>query len=167
MVIIAPNKFSNELQSLIDHKNKHDVITFLKTTEQIYSEYNGNDNAEKIKYFIKDVIEFYNIEYVLLVGGRIGQSFKWYIPPRYSNVDDGFMHKQFLSDLYFADIYNKNGDFENWDSNGNGIYAEWYTDASSSNDVMDLKPDVALGRLPCRNKNEVIAIVNKIIDFLI
>lgn len=165
MVIIAPSLFSDELQPLINHKNNHDVDTFYKSTEQIYSEYDCRDNAEEIKYFIKDALESYKNKYVLLVGGRIGQWFKWYIPPRYSNVDDGFMHKQFLSDLYFSDIYNEDGDFEDWDSNGNGIYAEWYTDISSSPDIMDLKPDVALGRLPCRNENEVEAVVNKIIDY--
>ena len=165
MVIIAPNKFSNEIQPLIDHKNLVGVETFLKTTEEIYAEYEGEDNAEQIKYFIKDAIEKLDIKYVLLVGGRKGQSFKWYIPPRYSNVDDGFMHKQFLSDLYYSDIYNEDGDFENWDSNGNNKYAEWYSDQSSPDDIMDLKPDVALGRLPCRNENEVETIVNKIIDY--
>jgi hypothetical protein len=165
MVIIAPSIFSDELQLLIDHKNHHHIDTFFKSTEQIYSEYDGRDDAEKIKYFIKDAIEFYNVTYVLLVGGRKGQSFTWYIPPRYSNVDDGFMHKQFLSDLYFADIYKENGGFEDWDSNGNGIYAEWYTDISSSRDIMDLKPDVALGRLPCRTEKEVETVVSKIIEY--
>ena len=97
--------------------------------------------------------------------GRQGQGFNWYVPCRFSNVDDGFLNKQFLSDLYFADIYKKNGDFEDWDSNGNGIFAEWYSDHPFASDVMDLKPDVAVGRLPCRYENEVAAIVEKIIEY--
>ena len=165
MVIIAPNIFSEEIQPLINHKNEYGIRTFLNTIEDIYSNYDGFDDAEKIKYFIKDAIEQYNIKYVLLIGGRIGQRFKWYVPCRYSNVDDGFIHKQFLSDLYFADIYDSEGDFSSWDTNDNGLYAEWYEDDSSSTDEIDLKPDVALGRLPCRDKNEVIAIVEKIISY--
>ena len=165
MVIIAPNKFSASIQPLIDHKNGHGVKTFLKTTEEIYKEYKGQDKAEEIKLFIKDAIENNAIKYVLLIGGRQGQSFRWYVPCRYSNVDDGFMNKQFLSDLYFADIYKENGDFEDWDSNGNGIFAEWYEDDSKLPDIMDLKPDVAVGRLPCRNENEVVSIVEKIIYY--
>ena len=165
MVIIAPERFSCSLQPLINHKNSHGILTFLKITEEIYVEYDGRDKAEQIKYFIKDALEQWNISYVLLVGGRIGQLFRWYVPIRYSNVDDGFMHKQFLSDLYFADIYKENGEFEDWDSNGNGIFAEWSSDSNSPDDVIDLKPDVAVGRLPCRNKCEVIAIVDKIIDY--
>lgn len=165
MVIIAPNKFSASIQPLINHKNSHGVKTFLKTTEEIYKEYKGRDKAEKIKLFIKDAIENNSIKYVLLVGGRQGQRFKWYVPCRYSNVDDGFSDKQFLSDLYFADIYKENGDFEDWDSNGNGIFAEWYEDDSKLSDIMDLKPDVSVGRLPCRNENEVVSIVEKIIYY--
>ena len=165
MVIIAPDTFSASIQPLITHKNNHGVKTFLKTTEEIYTEYNGCDAAEEIKLYIRDAIESNHIKYVLLFGGRQGQGSKWYVPYRFSNVDDGFIHKQFLSDLYFADIYNENGDFEDWDSNGNGIFAEWYSNHTFASDVMDLKPDVAVGRLPCRYENEVIAIVEKIIEY--
>jgi hypothetical protein len=52
MVIISPNEFSNELQPLIDHKKSVGINTFLKTTDDIYIEYNGRDEAEQIKYFI-------------------------------------------------------------------------------------------------------------------
>ncbi len=165
MVIIAPNKFSSVLQPLIDHKNSHEVLTILKTTEEIYQEYDGRDKAEQVKFYIKDAVEQWNISYVLLVGGRRGQQFRWYVPYRFSNVDDGFMHKQFLSDLYFGDIYTNDNEFNDWDSNGNSIYSEWYEDDSSSTDIMDLIPDVAVGRLPCRSQNEVTTIVKKIIDY--
>ena len=53
----------------MDHKNAHDMQTLLKTTEDIYAEYTGVDNPEKIKYFIKDAIEEWGVTYVLLVGG--------------------------------------------------------------------------------------------------
>jgi len=165
MVIIAPYIFSDELQPLIDHKNEYGIRTVLKTTNIIYDEYDGRDEAEQIKYCIKDMIETHTIEYVLLVGGRIGQSFQWHIPPRYSNVDDGFMHKKFLSDLYFSDIYDEQMDFEDWDSNENNILSEWYVDESETRDIMDLKPDIALGRLPCRNEQDVEIVVDKIIEY--
>ena len=163
MVIIAPNSFSNALQPLIQHKNDHDVSCFLQTTETIYSEYNGRDDAESIKLFIKDAIETYDIKYVLLIGGRIKQSFRWYVPVRYANVDDGVMHKKILSDLYFADIYKENGEFEDWDSDGDGIFAEW--NGFMAEDKIDLIPDISLGRLPCRNTQEVVDIVQKIIYY--
>ena len=163
MVIIAPKEFSENIQPLIDHKNSVGIQTFLKTTEDIYSEYEGRDEAEQVKYFIKDSLETNKILYVLLIGGRTYQFFNWYVPVRYSNVDDGFMDKQILTDLYFADIYNEDFKFEDWDSNGNGIFSEW--DSGNPLDVMNLIPDVYLGRLPCRNLKEVNDIVEKIINY--
>ena len=175
MVIIAPKKWSKLLQPLIDHKNTVGIKTFLKTTESICRRpilggYEGRDDAEKVKYFIKDAIETYGIKYVLLVGGRVGQLYRWNVPVRYSNIDEGsFWERSFLSDLYFADIYRYNNDtkeyeFDDWDSDGDGIFSEWrlYEDPD---DIIDFNPDVYLGRLACRNKNEVKLLVNKIISY--
>ena len=101
MVIIAPSLFSEALHQLIDHKISLGIQTFLKTMEEIYKEYKGRDNAEQIKYFIKDAVEKYGITYVLLIGGLnsliwaerrddTNQGTKhWHVPVRYSNLDDG------------------------------------------------------------------------------
>jgi len=164
IVIIAPEKFTQEIQPLVDHKNNHGVQTIVKTTEDIYSAYEGRDDAEKVKYFIKDALEQWNITYVLLVGGKKGQSFEWYVPVRYSNLDDGFSrYTMFISDLYFADIYRGENEFEDWDSDGDGVFSEWI--GFTNKDVLDLVPDVYVGRLPCRNEIEVSTIVDKIIGY--
>jgi len=174
LVIIAPAKFSTALQPLIDHKISKGISTTLKTTEDIYAEYDGYDKPEQIKYFIKDALETWNTTYVLLVGGLKSRIYAvprdsvslgakgWYLPVRYSSLmtspddDPGY-----ISDLYYADIYNATGGFCNWDSNGNHIYAEF----KSFGDKLDLYPDVALGRLPCRSTNEVKGVVDKIITY--
>jgi hypothetical protein len=161
MVIIAPEIFSSDIRSLVDHKNSVGIKTFLKSLENIYNEYDGRDEAEQIKYFIKDAIETFNIKYVLLMGGKSFLGLKWILPTRYVQLDDGFGYSEFLSDLYFADIYKDDGDFEDWDSNGNGIFAEW----GFSGDSLDLEPDIAVGRLPCRSISEVKTVVNKIITY--
>ncbi|NIM97229.1 MAG: hypothetical protein GTO24_03805, partial [candidate division Zixibacteria bacterium] len=71
---------SEELQPLIAHKNSRGVQTVLKTTEEIYAEYVGRDEPEKIKYFIKDAIETWGVDYVLLVGGAA------LVPGRYTHI---------------------------------------------------------------------------------
>jgi len=173
MVIIAPSKFSGTLQKLIDHKNAHGINTTLKTTEDIYNEYTGVDKPEQIKYFIKDALETWNITYVLLVGGMKSYIFgtaqddanqgskSWNVPVRYSNLDDGY-ESGYISDLYYADIYDSHGNFSNWDSNHNGIFGEW---TMTKKDIIDLYPDVYVGRLACRNKLEVKIMVDKIIKY--
>ena len=175
MVIIAPSEFSDALQRLVEHKNNYGVKTFLMTTEEIYSKYNGRDEPEKIKYFIKNAIEQYGIKYVLLVGGLKSLIYAkpkdnknagvtgWHLPVRYSNLiaeEPGY-----LCDLYYADIYKEGGEFDDWDSNGNGIFAEWLDIEKEPDDVLDLYPDVAVGRLACRNLKEVEDVVNKIIEY--
>jgi len=163
MVIIAPSDFSSAIAPLIDHKTNIGLQTYLKTTEEIYSEYTGVDEPEQIKYFIKDAIETQGIDYVLLIGGRNGGIIeeKWWVPVRYSHLDDGH-EGSYISDLYYADIYNETGEFTDWDTNGNGIIAEW---KGFKRDILGLYPDIYIGRLPCRNAREVDIVVEKIIGY--
>ena len=180
LVIIAPQAFENALQPLVDFKNAHGTKTTMKSVEDIVSEYQGRDGAEKVKYFIKDAIEQWGIKYVLLVGGKksmwtgnwgmdgpnkVDDSL-WWTPVRYSALKDYVPGDEgelgYLSDLYFADIYDADGNFSSWDSNGNGKFAEW-TDTAT--DTCDLYPDVYVGRLPARNEGEVQTVVNKIIAY--
>lgn len=169
MLIIAPEKFSQNLQPLIDHKNSHNVKTLLKTTEEIYTQYTtGRDDQEKIKLCIYDMKNTYNITYVLLVGGHVGQRLKWYIPERVVHNDDGW-EAGYASDLYYADVYKYNEssgqyEFEDWDSNHNGIIGEWST-VSTWRDIIDYYPDVYIGRLSCRYASEVDTEVQKIITY--
>ena len=172
LLIIAPSEFSDALQPLVEHKENHGVKTKLVTLNEIYNgayfTSKGRDDAEKVKYFIKDAIEQWGIKYVLLVGGRHGglTQQKWWCPVRYTNLDDGSNWETgYLSDLYFADIYKYEGNetvFDDWDSNGNGIYAEWWI---MGKDTLDFYPDVYVGRLPARNKFEVTNMVEKIINY--
>jgi hypothetical protein len=175
LVIIAPSKFSSELQNLVTAKIGHGVTTKLMTTEEIYDTYTGVDKPEQIKYFIKYALETWGTKYVLLVGGlnslisaqrrddKNQGSEDWYVPVRYTNnresgadYDPGL-----ISDLYYADIYNSTGAFDSWDSNHDGVFAKW----GAGKDKLDLYPDVAVGRLTCRNKFEVKIMVNKIINY--
>jgi len=181
MVIIAPEKFRLSLSRLIKHKEFIGIKTEFKSVESIYRETrNGEydiegenkpyDKPEMIKYFIKYALENWNITYVLLVGGRIGQLSGWHVPVRYAQMldeDGSWWDYQHISDLYYADIYryndiSKSYEFEDWDSNENNKFGEWNDDHV---DDVDLVPDVYLGRLACRNRMEVNKIVKKIINY--
>jgi hypothetical protein len=166
LLIISPEKFITDLQPLINHKNINDIKTVVMTTQEIYGEYSGRDNQEKIKYAIKDAIESWDIKYVLLVGGLDGQSRSWNIPVRRSHVvplvEQEYPEPSFISDLYYADIFDSEGGFSSWDSNENNIFAEWNQD---NRDVMDVYPDVYLGRLACRDKYDVKIMVDKITTY--
>ena len=128
LLIITVSDFTNPLQKLVKHKEKMGVKTKLVTLNKI-KDVEGRDTQEKIKYYIKEAIENWGIEYVLLVGGIKGQSTKWNLPIRYSHVlvSEGKQENpepEFISDLYFADIYDSEGNFSSWDTNNNDIFAE-------------------------------------------
>jgi len=168
LLIITHKDFVKALQPLVCHKNHMGMKTRLVTTCEIYHQmyWQGRDHAEKIKYFIKNAVEEWEIEYVLLVGGRKGQSYQWYVPVRYVKMGvDGYPEPQYASDLYYADIYDENGSFCSWDSNNDKIFGEWYKKDGPEDKYIDLHPDVAVGRLPCRNKFEVKTMVDKIIKY--
>lgn len=180
LLIIAPRKFLASIMPLYFHKTLRGVPTKIKTVESISRQYDGRDKPEQIKYCIKDAKEKWNIKYVLLFGGlkshyivkdrdNVNEGSKgWHVPVRYANVYTiGEDDHGYLSDLYYSDIYKYNEttqeyEFEDWDSNGNGIIldGDWY-----DNEEVDLMPDVYYGRLACRNKIEVRNMVRKIIKY--
>jgi len=167
LLIISPSRFKRNLRPLVRHKNKFGVRTKLVTINFINNKiWYGRDEAEKVKLYIKEVIENAGIKYVLLIGGLKNQRFKWHIPVRYSMVvppdEQEYPEQSFLTDLYFADIYDSEGVFSSWDSNNDGIYSVWN---GTFKEEMDLFPDVYLGRLPCRNSLEVSIMVRKIIKY--
>ena len=188
LVIITPTRFTKALEPLVAHKIALGIPTTVKTLTDIYREYNGRDKAEQIKFFIKDAVDHWGTKYVLLVGGMSTTLFgmprdssslganDWFIPVRYSNLKDFYTPSDpgFISDLYYADLYNGNGQFCSWDSNGDGVYGGWDQPSLSGGtvvplghgtDTLDFYPDVCVGRLPCRTVAECRTMVDKIIAY--
>jgi len=167
LVIITPSEFSSNLQPLVQHKEKYNIRTMITTLDDIYSNFTGRDNPERIKYYIKHAVEYHHIKYVLLVGDITRVPIRTtYSNPGWDNEED------ILTDLYYADLYDANGSFCTWDSNNNSRFGEVVfgnimripiniTDIDS----VDLYPDVSIGRLPCTSKEEVDIVVSKIIHY--
>jgi|GEM_PF-1222060 len=174
LLIICPDKWKDAMKGFIQHKEKHGIPTIAVGLDEIYGgiyfKTKGKDDAEKIKYFIKDAIENWGIEYVLLVGGKklLGE---WWLPVRYAYLNDRSSsweyERRFISDLYYADIYDGDGNFSSWDTNGNGYYGEYDHEMGGKKlkDRVDLVPDVYLGRLMARSKNELKRVLANIIEY--
>ncbi len=166
MLIIAPSKYMGQLEKFVEYKNNHGVKTIAVSLNDIfegkYFKCNGRDEQEKIKFFIKNCYDTWHIKYVLLVG-----SYKD-LPVRYAYLNDRSStwewERKFISDLYYADIYDSNGSFSSWDTNNNGFYAEFEheIDGRKYTDKVDLSPEVAIGRLACRNARELRNAISKI-----
>ena len=168
MIIICKDSYAPLLEPLVTHKNTHWIQTTLIPVSDIYAgtyfPAQGRDKQEQIKYFIKNAKETWNITYVMLVGNYAQ------VPTRYSNLetDTGGLYEElkFVSDLYYADLYTGNGSFCSWDTDNDGLYAEWpYPEGHPQEDIVDLVPDVHLARLACMFRSEVKTVVDKIITY--
>jgi len=162
LLILSPIEYTSQLQSLVSHKNDRGVLTKHVTLQDIYNSVyfpvQGRDDIEKIKYFIKDAYDNWGISNVLIVGG-IEQ-----FPSRETHILVGEDDDEiFVTDIYYADIYNGEQEFSSWDTNENDIFGEYNWDGET--DDVDLYPDVKIGRLACIDSSQVSVAVNKIINY--
>ena len=168
LVIICYDRYARLLDPLLDHKNSHHIRTIIVPLKDIYKgthfPVEGRDDPEKIKYFIKNAKDNWGIKYAMLVGSFMK------VPIRYTHLetDTGGVYEEleFASDLYYSDIYDSEWNFSSWDSDGDKVYGEWpYPEGHPMEDIVDLSPDVHVGRLACMNRYEVKTMVKKIIDY--
>jgi hypothetical protein len=156
ILIITPSEFENTLQRFIDHKEVKGFTIKLTTLDDIPSGV-GDDVQEDIKYYIKDAIDNWDINYLILVGSGVKDAELF--PVRYAHIPSGSYESSFPSDLYYADIYDGSMAFSDWDADDDGKYGEFPQDISN----MDIIPDVKLGKIPCNNKKELNNYIDKVI----
>lgn len=166
-VIITNEALKNasepNFQTLADWKESRGIKTTIVTVEDIYSNYSGDDNQEKIRNFIRDVYVNNGIEYVLLggdadggdVGGESGDNI---VPVRGLWAWDYDMDPPNIpSDLYYACLDG------NYDYDGDGIYGE-PNDGPDGGEV-DLMAEVYVGRAPVDSAEELSNFVTKTISY--
>lgn len=146
VLIISPAQFEDELFSLIDLYRTRGLNTKIISTDSIYAASSGQDSQEKIRNFIIQEYQNYNIEYVLL-GGDVE-----YIPYRgfYCHVQSSIVYEDddIPADLYYSALDGT------WNDNGNNLWGEIGED--------DLLPDVSVARIPASNSSELNNLLNKI-----
>jgi len=150
---------THTLSSLAAEKNGRGITTLIKTTEEIYSEYTGADDAEKVRNFIKDMYENHGTEYVLLAGDADlsvvgGETEPVIVPVRglWGDIDYGGVEENLPSDIYYSCL---DGDFN---ADMDGVYGE-------PTDDPDLLAEVAVGRAPVDSCQEVENFVGKTLAY--
>ncbi len=174
LLIITPSEFRPIMVPLAAHKSSSGMPANIITIEAISMDprfSNSRDLPEKIKKAIAYANQHYDTAYVMLVG----DSDKF--PVRYcrhlpSEQHFGFGEFYFPADLYYADLYRvQNGTqvFDDWDENGNGYIGEMSNDGATCDefliDQVDSLPDVAVGRVPVSNSEELQNYVEKVIRY--
>ncbi len=165
-LIITPSRFSQTLQKLKQHKESTGLLTSIITLEEVYQDYSGRDEAEKVKRCIEDYHRHQDARHVMLAGD-FGT-----FPVRYTVTDrrsEAAMNTAFYpTDLYYSALYKEDKSFDDWDGNKNGYYGELFGECHSGSinvDKVSLDPVVAVGRVPASNEEEVNCYVNKVISY--
>ena len=154
MIIITNSECEPYFTDFINWKAAHNTSATTFLTADIYAEYEGINDQEKIKNFIRDAFITFSdtetpLEYVILGGDDE------IVPIRTIWIDTGFGYfdSNMPSDLFYGCLD------DNWDDNGNGIYAEL-------EDNPDIIPDVTIGRFPAETETEFANIFNKTYDYI-
>ena len=168
LLILAPDAFLEELAVLERFKNCSARKTYLVglstvTNNPAYGA--ARDDPERIKRFIADAQKQENVTTVMLIGDC--DTF----PVRYVRaLNTAWGTKYYPSDLYYADLYDSSGNFEDWDGDGDDHLGE--TDFNGGTNVnlvnldgIDMHPDVEVARVPASNETEVERYVKKIIGY--
>jgi len=149
LLIISPAQFEDEFFTLIDLYRTRGLNTKIISTDSVYAASSGQDSQEKIRNFIIQEYQNFNIEYVLL-GGDVE-----HIPYRgfYCHVQSSTVYEDddIPADLYYSALDGS------WNTNVNSLWGEIGED--------DLLPEVSVGRIPASNSTDLNNLLNKIISY--
>lgn len=142
------------VRNLIALRQAQGLTATIVAVEDIYANYTGRDNAEKVRNFIKDAYNNWSTDYVLL-GGDINV-----VPMRklfcFSGGGNG-RWDNIPSDLYYQCL---DGTYNN---DGDGYWGE-PTDGANGGDV-DLLAEVYVGRASAENVSEMANFVYKTLAY--
>ncbi|HDQ45490.1 MAG TPA: T9SS type A sorting domain-containing protein [bacterium] len=187
LMIVTVDSFLQAIQPLLDWKNETGIQTYVVDYLTLAD---GRDSAERIKKAIDLYYRNHGVRHVLLLGDseiiptrytlQAYENGDFYPEEFLDKADWGwnwsggdsptnamltyFLPNYFATDLYYADLYDGQGAFHTWDENHNGYFAEMYKNDINPEHI-DVYPEVAVGRVPASNVQEVENYVNKVIRY--
>lgn len=151
-LIITDSNHLSQVEDLINHRKKQGLEVIVTTVEDIYSNYTGSDNQEKVR---NKIIESYNndsIDYVTFAGDVdvIPERRVWAFDCNYGIEDEN----NIPCDMYYSCLDGS------WNANGNDKWGE-------DDDEVDYFPEVIVGRLPIASVDNSAAgdITEKIVSY--
>ncbi|MGQ9701019.1 MAG: C25 family cysteine peptidase [bacterium] len=149
LVIITTEQTSSIYEEFARFKRLLGFNTVIKTLSWIKQHYDGVDDAERIRNFIKDAVVKWGVSFVLL-GNDVPE-----IPTRWVWIEYvmGNYPAHITTDLYFSDLD------KNWNFDGDDRFGE-------VPDSIDLYPDVLVGRIPAQDLDDVEGYLNKIYSYI-
>ncbi len=149
LVIVTGANYVTNFEPLMELKIKQGYNPLIETIENIYNNYSGVDDSEKLRNFLIFCYENYGTDFVLLGGDSEIIPFRGFTLVAGETVDHGLP-----SDVYFSGLDRVGqGSGPDWDTNDNGEWGEAYE--------ADYYPEIATGRIIASTSQEFDAAINK------
>ena len=168
-VIITPSAWLSHAERYAKWRSELGKLTYVKTVEDIYAEYSGIDNPQKIRNFIKEAYTTWNIEEVILLGDVN------YIPTRYifnNDTEDPELGSYYKpTDWYYAGLYidTQYGTNDGWYAYSSelGAWGWGYPPnlADDGRDHIQWVPDLLVARIPAASDSELTAYLTKLMSY--
>ncbi|MBE9492433.1 MAG: hypothetical protein IMY70_06080, partial [Bacteroidetes bacterium] len=151
ILLISNNTLLPNFENYISYKESVGYTVATTTVEDIYSQYSGQDNQEKIRNCIIDYYQNYSTAYVILGGDSDPNN-----PPDYIIPHRGLFTNAYSQVDYDipADIYYSNLD-GNWNYDGDNRWGE--------PGEADLYSELSIGRICVDNATEIQNFTNKLL----
>ncbi len=149
-IIITNELLKNTFKPFVQYKMQRGIPTVLVTIEDIYANYSGIDNPEKIRNYLKAAHQYWGPGLFVLLGGDTAV-----VPARKGLYAYGAYH---YTDFYYCDVYKAGDPNYNWNSNGDFNFG-------INGDVFERGADNFIGRAPVDNTIEATNFINKIIKY--
>ena len=146
LLVITPEQWVSHFDEYVAFYEARGLRTHVTSLEYILANFDGRDNAEKMRTYIAQEYENEGIMMVLL-GGDSG-----IVPWRalYCYVSDEYVDN-LPADMYFVCLDG------NWDDDNDGLWGEIGED--------DLLPELGIGRMPFNNETQFNNMMHKTLEY--
>ncbi len=154
LLLITKNDYVDVFQTYVDFKTERGFLVQVETIENIYANYPGVDDQEKIRNCIIDYYENHGLTYVILGGDADPNNASSRVVPHrgfYVNTGFGETDDDIPSDMYYCCLDGT------WDANNNDYYGEPGEE--------DLYAEVIIGRICVDSPTEITNLSNKLIKY--
>ena len=155
LVLITSQKLAPAWAKFANWKTATGRPTLIVTTEDIESQFEGDDLQAKIRECCLKHIQTMNTRWVVLGGDSDGDG--GIVPDRDTDHSECEMlpYDNIPTDLYYISE-------TDWDANDDGKYGVF---ADDMDEVSYVNPSASIGRIPVRTSEDVIAYTDKVIDY--
>jgi hypothetical protein len=151
-IIITSEDLKDSFLPLTNHKSGYVDGAEIYLLPWIYANYQGTDNADKIRNFIKDKYQNNGLQWCLLGGDVDVVPYRGFYVEIIINPFTKVVDNDMAADMYFGCLDG------NFDADGDGKYGE-------VNDNVDWLEEVFVGRAPVENQMEAAMFASKVIAY--